>query len=442
MTFTTSQPGADTTRFFVIGDTQLSGNAESDQEEIRLMNAIAANINSQPMNFGIQTGDFVDNGGNLGQWSEILDVFSRNYADLPVVQVMGNHEYYGDLSGGNASSLWTLPDKLYYSVEYGDVYVAVINFAANLEDACQWLIQDAAKSDCTWKVLAVHQPAYYTNPNGSSEAFNRYIPAAAEAAGINVVFSGHDHSYARTMVLKNGQPVSEATQNGRLPATYGKGVLYYICGDLGEKSRSTEYKAVNNPDFHFAQVSQEYDSLYLAVEATADAMTVRTYSVSAEGAQSLLDTYTMRVPASVCRDKGHDFSGDTVYVRDGKLVCSFCGQTVELKDSGYTGWARDEATGLRMYSYNNAWHTGWFIIDPEVYCFDKNGIAYDGRVTLYGKQFVFDDGVVVSGPTGFVKRDDGKTLYFENGRIASGWKDIGDATYYFETSASCTPAAA
>lgn len=181
-------------------------------------------------------------------------------------------------------------------------------------------------------------------------------------------------------------------------------------------------------------MSQEYDSLYLAVEATADAMTVRTYSVSAEGAQSLLDTYTMRVPASVCRDKGHDFSGDTVYVRDGKLVCSFCGQTVELKDSGYTGWARDEATGLRMYSYNNAWHTGWFIIDPEVYCFDSNGIAYDGRVTLYGKQFVFDDGVVVSGPTGFVKRDDGKTLYFENGRIASGWKDIGDATYYFETS--------
>lgn len=249
-----------------------------------------------------------------------------------------------------------------------------------------------------------------------------------------MVFSGHDHSYARTMVLKNGQPVSEAAQNGRLPATYGKGVLYYICGDLGEKSRSTEYKAVNNPDFHFAQVSQEYDSLYLAVEATADAMTVRTYSVSAEGAQSLLDTYTMRVPASVCRDKGHDFSGDTVYVRDGKLVCSFCGQTVELKDSGYTGWARDEATGLRMYSYNNAWHTGWFVIDPEVYCFDKSGIAYDGRVTLYGKQFVFDDGVVVSGPTGFVKRDDGKTLYFENGRIASGWKDIGDAAYYFETS--------
>lgn len=95
--------------------------------------------------------------------------------------------------------------------------------------------------------------------------------------------------------------------------------------------------------------------------------------------------------------------------------------------------ARDEATGLRMYCYNNAWHTGWFIIDPEVYCFDKNGVAYDGKVTLYGKQFVFDDGVVVSGPTGFVKRDDGKTLYFENGRIASGWKDIGNATYYFET---------
>ena len=173
-------------------------------------------------------------------------MFSRNYADIPVVQVMGNHEYYGDLSGGNAASLWTLPDRLYYSVEYGDVYVAVINFAANLEDACQWLIQDAAKSDCTWKVLAVHQPAYYTNPNGSSEAFNRYIPAAAEAAGINVVFSGHDHSYARTAPMTGGQ-VDE------------NGTVYYICGSTGGKS----YSIVNNPDFHFDVATLDFDRVYV-----------------------------------------------------------------------------------------------------------------------------------------------------------------------------------
>ena len=145
------------------------------------MNAIAANINSQPMNFGIQTGDFVDNGGNLVQWNEILDVFSRNYADIPVVQVMGNHEYYGDLSGGNASSLWTLPDKLYYSVEYGDVYVAVINFAANLEDACQWLIQDAAKSSCTWKVLVTHVPA--NADAAGAESRNRSRPQPPRPPG-------------------------------------------------------------------------------------------------------------------------------------------------------------------------------------------------------------------------------------------------------------------
>lgn len=51
----------------------------------------------------------------------------------------------------------------------------------------------------------------------------------------------------------------------------------------------------------------------------------------------------MRVPLlRYCRDKGHDFSGDTVYVRDGKLVCSFCDQTVELKDSGNHRLGRDE----------------------------------------------------------------------------------------------------
>ncbi len=56
------------------------------------MNAIAANINGQSMNFGIQTGDFVDNGGNLGQWNEILMAL-QELRRHPVVQVMGNHEY-------------------------------------------------------------------------------------------------------------------------------------------------------------------------------------------------------------------------------------------------------------------------------------------------------------------------------------------------------------
>ena len=128
-------------------------------------------------------------------------------------------------------------------MEYGDVYVAVINNSADLSAACEWLKQDAAQSTCMWKILSIHQPPYYTNAkNGSNEQFYEHIPAAAEAAGIDVVFSGHDHSYARIMA-KDGEAVTE------------NGVTYFICGDLGEKSREADYAITS--DFPFEVTSQK-----------------------------------------------------------------------------------------------------------------------------------------------------------------------------------------
>ena len=96
-----------------------------------------------------------------------------------------------------------------------------MNCNADLNAAAAWLQEDAAKTTCEWKLLTVHQPPYYTNPKGSSAAYNRILPAAIDAAGIDVVFSGHDHAYARTEQLTGGE-VAE------------KGTTYVICGDMGE----------------------------------------------------------------------------------------------------------------------------------------------------------------------------------------------------------------
>lgn len=377
MTFTTSDPESRDTRFFVIGDTQLSGSLTEDADEIALMNAIAEQVNKNNPTFGIQTGDFVDNAGNLSQWTEILDVFTENYSDIPIVQVLGNHEYYGNTSGDIAAALWTLPDKNYYSVEYNDVYVAVINYAAELEEACAWLIEDAQKSECTWKVLAVHQPAYYTNPKGSSEAFNRYIPSAAEKAGINVVFSGHDHSYARTQPMLGG-------------AVNEDGIVYYICGDLGEKSRGDEYTAVNNPDFNFAIISQEYTSVYIEVEANGYQMVITAYDVSEDGAE-VLDSYT--IFKNICPNNGHSYVYDE---ETGYLECENCEYYLSLKESYYTGWATDKTSARKMYFANGERYTaGDLLLDGKAYYFDENGFALNGEYTICGETCVIENGKFV-----------------------------------------------
>ena len=202
--FKTTAPNQPT-KFFVVGDTQMNGNPETDKTEIGLLEQIAAGVSGY--DFGIQTGDYIDNGGNYSMWTEIQDVFGTSFSGIDVVHTMGNHEYYGDANGVAAAALYNLSgqDSLYYSVEYGNVYVAVINYNADLTEALTWLVDDAKQSGAAWKILSIHQPPYYTNVNGGSQRFNAAVPAAAEAAGIDAVFSGHDHSYARTQPMIGGQ---------------------------------------------------------------------------------------------------------------------------------------------------------------------------------------------------------------------------------------------
>jgi len=77
--------------------------------------------------------------------------------------------------------------------------------------------------------------------------------------------------------------------------------------------------------------------------------------------------------------------------------------------------------------------TGWFLVDEDNYCFDENGVAYDGEQVIDEVPLVFDNGRVISGYTGFIKKTNGNTYYYDNGKMALGMTDIGDDTYYFNT---------
>ena len=345
-TFKTNRNGTNT-NFFVIGDTQVSNKENVDK--------IAANLAKDGnYSFGIQTGDSVDNASIYSHWTDVLQLFGDNYiSGVDMVHVLGNHEYMGDLDGDAAQNIYNLPNSRRYSVEYGNVYVATINYTVNraeLKADLEWLKQDAKASKCKWKVLTMHQPAYYTNTAGSNEMINELVPGVAEEAGIDFVFSGHDHSYARTEPLKEGK-VNE-----------NDGIVYYICGSTGEKS----YSVTNNPDFHFAVASQEFNGVYLTVSTTDDKFTVTTRDIDG----SIIDTYTKTKVKEECKN-GHE------YVYDGEyLTCKNCGYSKDLGD--YTGFATDEKTGKKMYFIDGKFKTGWFTYGAsDIYYFDKYGLAED-----------------------------------------------------------------
>ena len=101
--------------------------------------------------------------------------------------------------------------------------MAVVNNGGDLKAALEDVRTDAADSECTWKVLVVHEPIYGTVEEMDAET-RVELTAIIEEAGIDFVFTGDDHAFARTVPLK-----------GDVEVEAEDGVVYYICGDLSGK---------------------------------------------------------------------------------------------------------------------------------------------------------------------------------------------------------------
>lgn len=426
-TFTTDAGAGSGTKFFIMSDIQADDRTN--------VNNMIGQIKNGGYHFGIQTGDAIDDMESYDQVAEAAQLLgSQQLGDIDMIHVLGNHEYAGDANAQIASALYNLPASApgsHYSVSYGDVYVAVINFTntnAELTEALDWLVKDAKTSDATWKVLTMHQPPYYTNGNGGNGPINEYVPAAVEEAGIDVVFSGHDHALARTNPLTGGEIDEE------------NGILYYIGGSSGEKS----YGITSESDFDykkiFALATVDFTATYIGVTADQNKMVLDIYDVTGEGTQECVDSYTLYTDTGACEASGHESGLDKPMVVDGKLICSNCGMTVEPAEVSFTGWAIDKATGRSMYFIAGEAQTGEFLLEKDVYYFDKNGVALEGTVTVDEVELEFQNGLLIGGHTGFVKKSDGHTYYYIDGKKVYGWYELEGYWYHFhtETGAMCT----
>lgn len=398
-----------TTDFIVIGDTQ------ADNPDVFNSYGNAITNSGIDYDFAIQTGDFVDNGGNYTQWGAILSIFSEYFSDIDFVHVFGNHEYSGSVDGMYPAVMNFTPSADYYAVTYGNVYIAVIN-CYNVEDmteAIEWIKQDAAESDAVWKVLTLHRPPYYTNEIGGSENSHELIPALVDEAGFDVVFSGHDHSYARTQPMTGGEVDKE------------NGAVYYI---VGAAEKGGKYAITDNPDFHFAKTSGDFNALYFSVSATYTQMIITVYNLTDDGSFEVFDEYTIN---NDCYPDNHEYYYET---SSGMLVCGHCHYEVSPEEISFSGLIQDEE-GRNIFFTAGAKQTGWITIGEDEYYFDENGVAGQGEMTVttqYGDKFtfVFDNGIVSGGDTGW---NDSKTRFYEDGVMAQGWRQIDGTIYYFLT---------
>ena len=379
LTFTTAQAEDEQTDFFILADIQ-------EEEALTGFQNIVKNLAGTEFDFGLQTGDAVDNVRYYNQWEDALDLFTlEGVSQYDMIHVVGNHEADDDGRGARAAKHVFNLEADWYSVEYGDVYVAVLNHTMDkekLEQFKAWLVEDAAQSDCAWKVVTTHVPVYYTNPTGGGQEYLQILPEAIEAAGIDFFFAGNDHSYARTAPVTGGSVDED------------NGVVYYICGSTGGKS----YSVVKNPDFHFEKATVDFDSVYMTVSADEKTITVTTYNVDADGNATVLDTYSKE--KRQCADDEHTYSYDR---ETDTLSCSVCGYTCTATGERYSGFAREQKSQRLMYFVAGQYSTGYLRVENRDYHFNDEGLGYEGAYTLCGEICTFKDGMFSSSENSQVK---------------------------------------
>ena len=416
------------TNFFIIGDMQGEDAIVAAKYSELLKKAGI-------FDFGVQLGDGIDNVNEYGEWKTAMGVFSSGiYADTDILHVIGNHETFGDSNADAARSIFgslAYTAGGYYSCEYGQVYVATFGYTLDdnvKQSALDWLVEDAKKSDCPWKILVIHVPTYYSNSEQRDSLFyNEKLPAAAAAAGITCVFSGHDHSYARTSEID--------------------GVTYYIAGTAGEKKYTCSdngFPFVSTTETGIATPTQDYGSIYITGYATNDSLSILTYDVDANGNQTLIDKFERKL--EVCSKHEYELSEDGT-----TLICGKCNN------------AEDFDTYIGLYKHNGAYYYdyigqnlgGWVQIGEKWHYFRSyTKAAVTGEYTVNGVTYLFDETGMTNGawhtddkgtryyygPSYYVARNpgymtlheiDGKTYNFGNdGYLTYGIQVLRDSTSF------------
>ncbi|MBQ7890142.1 MAG: phosphodiester glycosidase family protein [Erysipelotrichaceae bacterium] len=90
--------------------------------------------------------------------------------------------------------------------------------------------------------------------------------------------------------------------------------------------------------------------------------------------------------------------------------------------------------GKNMYAKFGVPTPGWVSINGDRYCFDENGVGYDGTVIIDEVPMDFDNGKLIGGYTGFLKKSDGNTYYYDEGKMAYAWQQIDGEWYHFHES--------
>jgi len=201
----------------------------------------------------INVGDFVESGRRIGDWNLFFDAERDILANAPFYPALGNHEENSPLY----FSLLSLPgNERWYSFDSGPVHFIALDVAFSDyqpgSEQYAWLERDLRETSRPWKIAYFHHPPFTAGPSHEA-SFDvlAHVVKQFNNAGVQAVFSGHEHNFQFT------------GRNGNTGRT-----LYVVSGGGGQLRAGNIYSTMSkfgiagwSPQRHFLLVEMERETL-------------------------------------------------------------------------------------------------------------------------------------------------------------------------------------
>ena len=237
-------PGAaGSVKFAVIGD-----NGTGKQPQYEIAQQMSAARTRFPFEFVIMLGD------NLYGNQDVVNKFERPYAPLLQAGVrfqaaLGNH----DDPDNRSYRPFNMGGDRYYT--FVEKHVRFFVFDTNLLDQTQlsWIEETFRQSQDTWKIAYFHHPLYSDGGrHGSNIELRVLLEPLLVRSGVDVVFSGHEHIYQRTVPQK--------------------GITYFVEGSSGQLRKGDVHATA------MTAAAFDQDQTFMLVEIAGRQLFFRTIS--------------------------------------------------------------------------------------------------------------------------------------------------------------------
>lgn len=241
--FVTSPAGGDEPfRVWVIGDSGTSGLLPSGQDfrQVSVRDEFLKRYPVGAFQLFMMLGDNAYDTGTDAQYQQgVFTPYQQVLRSTVLWPTQGNHDY-----ASNAYyPVFSLPERgesggvpsgteYYYSFNHGNVHFISLNSEVNRsafrDGMLSWLRQDLAENKSEWTVAFWHHPPYSKGSHNSDSPtasqgrltwMREQVVPILESAGVDLVLTGHSHSYERTPLINGHYGVSSTFSDKNIIAS-------------------------------------------------------------------------------------------------------------------------------------------------------------------------------------------------------------------------------